>query len=131
MKLQQFAPKKYRRRIFSQLWMLALQFILGIILVFTDSRSGGWHTLYIVVLIIHILNGIGLVEGNIYIALKAPSRLAWWAAAVISLTALAGLFTLLTGSDWWSFAMAVGFIVAACQHVVLYVRADRQVVAAP
>lgn len=128
MKLKPFTARKYRRRIFSQLWMLALQFVLGMMLNLTDADSpGGWHTFYVTVLVLHILNAIGLVEGGIYILLKQPSRLGIWATVVLSLTLICGILTASTENDIWSFLMALGFIVSAWLHVLLYVEADRSV----
>ena len=64
-RLQPFTLPQFRRRVFGQLWMLALQFLLGMLLNLIGSEStGAWHTAYVTVLIIHILNAIGLVEGG-------------------------------------------------------------------
>lgn len=128
MRFKPFSPAKYRRRIFSQLWMLALQFILGMLLNFIGSdATGGQHTIYIVVLVVHILNAIGLVEGAVYIALKAPGRLAWATAAALTATLVSGVLTAMTDSDIWSFIMASGFLVSSWLYVMLYIRADRQI----
>lgn len=126
MTLQPFAPRAFRRRVFSQLWMLALQFVLGMVLniIGSDTR-GASHNLYIAVLIAHILNAIGLVEGAVYIALRQSSSLAWWTAAVIFATLCSGILAVRTGQDLWSFIMACGFLASAWLHVTLYVHADR------
>ena len=128
MKLKPFTPHRYRRRLFGQLWSLALQFLLGMILNFIGSDThGASHAFYVGVLVVHILNAVGLVEGAIYIALKAPSRLAWWASGVTVAALAAGVLTSMTGQDGWSFVMACGFIASAWLHVILYVQADRAV----
>lgn len=126
MKLKPFTPKRHRRRVYSQLWMLALQFIFGMVLnlVGSDTR-GASHTLYNATLVAHILNAIGLVEGGIYIALKERSSLSWWATAAISVTFCGGILTVLTGLDAWSFIMACGFLASSWIYVVMYIRADR------
>lgn len=114
------------RRVFSQLWMLALQFVLGMVLNLIGSgATGAKYTIYSVVLVSHILNAIGLVEGGLYLALKGPSKLSWWAAATISATFCAGILTEFTQQDVWSFVMACGFVASSWLYGALYVRADR------
>ncbi len=126
MKLKPFTPKKFRRRVFSQLWMLALQFIVGMLLnIIGSETSGASHVVYNVVLVVHVLNAIGLVEGGIYIAVKERNKLSWWTALALFATSCAGVLTVVTGQDIWSFAMACGFLVSAWLCVVLYMRADR------
>jgi len=123
-----FTPARFRRRVFGQLWMLALQFVLGMVLNFVGSDSTGTaHTWYLVALVAHVLNAIGLLEGGAFIALKAPSQLAWRAAAAITVTLAGGVLTVWTKSDVWSFVMASGFLASGWLHVMLYIRADRQV----
>jgi hypothetical protein len=123
MKLKPFMPGRYRRRVFSQLWMLALQFVLGMTLnLFGSGTKNGWQTLYTVILVLHILNALGLLEGAIFIALKSPSRVAWGAAIAIFLTCCAGTLTVLTGADAWSFVMAIGFLASCWLTVMLYLR---------
>ena len=123
MRLQPFTPQRFRRRVFSQLWMLALQFVLGMVLNLVDGRTGrAWHTFYAVVLVAHILNAIGLVEGGVYITLKNPDRLNSWATAAMGVAFGAGILTARTGNDAWSFVMACGFLAAAWLYVMLYTR---------
>lgn len=124
MRLKPFTPRKFRRRVFSQLWMLALQFILGMILNLIGSDTRGVsHTAYNATLAVHILNAIGLVEGGIFIAAKEQSKLSWWAVTAISVTFVGGVLTVLTGQDLWSFVMACGFLISSWLYVVLYMRA--------
>lgn len=126
MRLTPFTPKKFLRRVFSQLWMLALQFILGMVLNLLGNDTRGLsHAAYNATLVIHILNAIGLLEGGIYIALKKRSRLSWWAAATITITFCGGVLTMLTELNAWSFVMACGFLASSWLYVVLYMRADR------
>lgn len=106
--------------------MLALQFVLGMILNLIGwHATGAEHVIYNSVLIVHILNAIGLVEGGIYIALKEQSKMSWWSAAVIVVTFSGGVLTVLTRQDIWSFVMACGFLASSWLYVVLYIRADR------
>lgn len=109
--------------------MLALQFILGMVLNLLGNPSGGiGHPVYATVLVLHILNAIGLIEGGAYIALRQPPprRLAWWATVAVLLTLLSGVLTVRTGEDLWSFAMACGFIISAWLYGTLYVATDRK-----
>lgn len=123
-----FPPKRLRRRIFGQLWMLALQFILGMLLNLLDNPIQGLgHLLYVIILVLHIINAIGLVEGGVYVGLRYSRKLAWWAAAAVTLTFVSGILTVRTQQDVWSFAMACGFIVSAWLYGMLYVGADRQI----
>lgn len=127
MKPKPFAPQKFRKRIFSQLWMLALQFVLGMMLNLLNGNLAGYkHTVYVIVLILHILNAIGLVEGGFFVALKEWSKLSWWAAATLSLTFCAGVLFVITKQDTWSFIMACGFLLSTWLNGLLYIRADRQ-----
>lgn len=127
MNLKPFAPIKFRQRVFSQLWMLALQFVLGMLLnLIGGETTGTKHTLYIIVLIIHTLNAIGLVEGSIYIALKERSRLSWWTTVTLFVTFCSGIFMVLTRQDIWSFVMACGFLASSWLHGMLYIEADRR-----
>lgn len=128
MKRTPFTPAYFHRRVFGQLWMLALQFVLGMLLNLIGSEApGAEHTIYITVMIVHIVNAIGLVEGGLYIALRELSRLAWVAAAAMGAAFLGGVLTVLTQRDWWSFVMACGFLVSSGLYVLLYIKADRQV----
>ena len=127
-RLKPITPKKLHRRIFSQLWMLALQFILGMMLnLIGNEASGAKHTVYNVVLIAHIVNAIGLLEGGVFIALKEQSKLSWWATIFITITFCGGILTVLTKQDAWSFVMACSFLVSSCLYIVLYMRADRKI----
>jgi hypothetical protein len=127
MPLKPFTVSKYRRRVFSQIWMLALQFVLGMVLnLLGEDTKGFAHGVYETVLVVHILNALGLVEGAIYIVLKRPSRLAWWTTFVLALTFMSGVLTVRTEQDSWSFVMAIGFVASAWLNGILYVRADRQ-----
>ena len=126
-KLKPFTPQRFRRRVFSQLWMLALQFLLGMLLnLLGEEATGTNHIIYVNVLIIHILNAIGLVEGGIYIALKEQSKLSWWATVALVIAFLGGILRVLTHQDMWSFVMACGFLGASWLHMMLYIQADRR-----
>lgn len=129
MNLKPFTPEKLRRRTLGQLWQLGLQFVLGMILniVGSDTR-GASHMLFVVVLLLHVLNGIGLVEGNLYIALKEKTNISWWAFAAVTTSLGAGVLTeaMPTITDVWSFVMAVGVVPAVWLNGTIYLWADRR-----
>lgn len=127
MKVKPFTPKKLKSRVFSQLWMLALQFVLGMALnlIGTDT-TGPSHTLYTVILVTHILNAIGLVEGSIYILIKEKDKLSIYIVTALCITLSAGILTVFTRQDIWSFAMACGFILSSWLTVLQYIQADRK-----
>lgn len=74
-----------------------------------------------VVVILHILIAIGLVVIAVRLLLAARraqlgQRLALWGLVVFVVTFLAGVATMATGSDWASYLMATGFLVAAALY---------------
>lgn len=112
---------------------LSAQFLLGmaISLVGPPSQTtGAAHTASNVLLGLHVLVAIVLIAGAAGVIRAArgsdrQKRLARWGAAAIVLTFGAGITTLITNSNWWSYAMAVGFIVALLVYVSLLVQATR------
>lgn len=118
--------QRLRRRIFGQLWTLAVQFVLGVVLTIIGSEAtGNGHVVYIVVFVLHVVTAIGLIEGAVYIVVKAHSRLNWAILVVLALTFVSGGLTVWTGNDMWSFVMAVGFLGVGWLYGIAYVRADR------
>ncbi len=112
---------------------LSAQFLLGmaISLIGQPSQTTGVaHTASNVLLGLHVLVAIALIAGAAGVIRAARGggrqrRLAHWGAAAIVLTFGAGVTTLITKSNWWSYAMAVGFIVALLVYVSLLVQASR------
>ena len=98
---------------------LALQFLLGMavnLLGLPSQTTGTAHAATTAFLVAHIAVAAGLLA-NAYIvvlfAARAGSRWrgsALWGAAAIVVTLAAGILTLSTKSNWWSYAMAAGFI---------------------
>lgn len=128
MKMSPFTAERLKRRVFGQLCQLALQFVLGMALNLIGSDShGALRVFVIVILILHILNGIGLFEGNLYIGLRERTRLSWWAFAATTAAFASGILTVSMSSlaDVWSFIMAIGFVASAWLNGMLYVRADQ------
>ena len=127
MQLAPFTPKRFRRRVFSQLWMLALQFVLGmgLNLIGSDTR-GASHVLYATLLGLHVLNALGIVEGGFFIALKEHTKLAWWGSIAANIAFAGGVATVMTHQDGWSFIMACGFLATIWLNGMLFVQADRR-----
>ena len=104
-----------------QVMGLASTFLLGMAvnLIGTPSQTtGGAHIASVAFLAAHILIAAGLVVGAIMLLrVTADGRRSWrkqaiLGAAAIGVTTVAGVLTLLTKSNWWSYAMAAGFITA-------------------
>jgi peptidoglycan/LPS O-acetylase OafA/YrhL len=104
-----------------QIMGLTATFLLGMAvnLIGPPSQtSGGAHTASLAFLAAHMLIALSLVLGAVMLVRATPSGRRTWrkqailGAAAISVTAAAGVLTLLTQSNWWSYAMAAGFITA-------------------
>jgi hypothetical protein len=115
------------RRSREALSALAAQFLLGMganLLGSPEENTGAAQVVSGIVLGLHALVGIGLIVVAVRVWLVArrdglAQRAALWAFIVIILTFLAGVGTMITGSDWLSFAMSVGFVVAAGLYVAV------------
>jgi hypothetical protein len=111
-----------RRRSREALTALALQFLLGMAAnLIGEPESGVGVAVGWVVVVLHILIAIGLVVIAVRLLLAARqaqrgARLATWGLVVILITFLAGVVTMVTGSDWASYAMATGFLAAAALY---------------
>lgn len=98
---------------------LAIQFLLGMavnLLGLPSQARGAAHTATTVFLAAHVLITLGLLAGAVMIVRtsarsQAPSRpLAIGGAIAIAATTAAGILTMITKSNWWSYTMALGFI---------------------
>ena len=116
----------------AQLGMLVAMFLLGIavnLIGLPSEVSGTAKAASTIFLVLHGLLGIGLIVNAsliIRLSLKTNSALARQAqigAAVIVLTFIAGIITSETKSNWWSFAMAVGFAASLPIYGMLLLRA--------
>ncbi|MGE5135764.1 MAG: hypothetical protein ACM32E_22995 [Gemmatimonadota bacterium] len=104
---------------------LASVFLLGMVVNLTglpSQTSGAAHLASLAFLAAHVLIALGLVAGTVML-LRAAARLGgrWRRQAVVGAAAItvafaAGILTLMTGSNWWSYAMAAGFIAALLAH---------------
>ena len=102
-----------------QVMGLAAQFLLGMavnLLGPPSQAKGAAHTATTVFLAAHVLITLGLLAGAVMIIRatgrsQAPSRqLAIGGAIAIAATTAAGILTMTTKSNWWSYSMALGFI---------------------
>ena len=124
-------PAALVRRSREALSALAAQFLLGMganLLGSPAENDGAARVVAGIVLGLHALVGIGLLVVAVRVWLTArregvAQQAALWAFVVVVLTFLAGVGTMLTGSDWLSFAMSVGFVAAAVLYVAVGARA--------
>jgi hypothetical protein len=83
-----------------------------------SQTSGGAHIASLAFLAAHMLIALGLVLGAVMVPRAIPDSRRMWrkqailGVAAISMTTTAGVLTLLTKSNWWSYAMAAVFITA-------------------
>lgn len=117
-----------------QVMGLASVFLLGMAVNLTglpSQTSGAAHLASIAFLAAHALIALGIVAGAVML-LRAAARLdgQWrWQAlagtAAVAVAVAAGILTVMTGSNWWSYAMAVGFITALLAYGSLLLPATR------
>jgi len=121
-----------RRPALHQIIGLSAQFLLGMAVSLIGQPSettGTAHTASNILLSLHILLAAGLVANAVMVLRAARNgssqqrQLARWGAIMIALTFAAGVLTLITKSNWWSYAMATGFISSLGLYVALLVQA--------
>ncbi|WP_336852429.1 hypothetical protein [Sinomonas albida] len=124
-------PSKLLRRSREALSVLGLQFLLGM---GTNLLGGSQDSAAMItdgiVLGLHILVGIGVIVVAIRLLLAARQqqlgvRAAVWALVILSATFLIGVGTLITGSGWLSFLMAVGWLAGVGLYIQTFVLATR------
>jgi len=129
------APDRLRRRSREALIALAVQYLLGMAANLIGEPEGGFAVAVDwVVIILHMLIAIGLVVIAVRLLLAARQaqlgvRLAVWGLVVIAITFLAGVLTISIGSDWASYVMATGFLVAAALYAGTFLASYRAQVA--
>ena len=95
-----------------------------------SETTGAAHAVSIVLLGLHVVVAIGLVAGAVMVIRAArgggdrPRQLARSGAVLIGLTVIAGVMTVITKNNWWSYAMATGFIASVLLYGSLLVRAQ-------
>lgn len=120
-----------RRRSREALTALAVQYLLGMAAnLIGEPDSTVVRVIDAIIVILHILIAVGLVVVSIRVLLAARSagvgeRLALWGLVVMVVTFLAGVLTIAIGSDWASYAMAVGFLVAAALYAGTFLASYR------
>ena len=104
---------------------LASVFLLGMAVNLTglpSQTSGAAHLASLAFLAAHVLIAVGLAAGAAMLLRAAASLGGRWRRQAITGTAAiaaalaAGILNLMTGSNWWSYAMAAGFITALLTH---------------
>lgn len=103
----------------SQVMALTAQFLLGMavnLLGLPSEATGAARIASIVFLAMHVLIALGLIINafrTVRAATHASSQTrnqAIWGATAIAATLTAGIITTNTMSNWWSYAMALGFV---------------------
>jgi hypothetical protein len=111
---------------------LAAQFLLGMavnLLGLPSQAKGTAHTATTVFLAAHVLITLGLLAGAVMIIRatgrpQTPSRrLAIGGAIAIAAKTAAGILTMTTKSNWWSYGMALGFIASLLVYTGLLMQA--------
>jgi len=114
-----------------QIMGLAVQFLLGMavnLLGLPAQATGAAHAATLAFLAAHIVVSAGMLAGAFMVVRAAARagyrlrRLAIWGAAAIVATIAAGILTLAVNSNWWSYAMAVGFIASLLIYGGILVR---------
>ena len=111
-----------RRRSREALSALAVMFLLGMAANLIGEPTGTFVIVVdSIIMGLHILIAIGLVAVGVRALLAARKtalgeRAALWGLIVIIVTFLAGVLTLITGNEWASYVMSVGFLAAAALY---------------
>jgi hypothetical protein len=116
----------------AQLGMLVAMFLLGIavnLIGLPSEVSGTAKTATTIFLVLHGLLGLGLIiNAGLILRLSMKSnaalvKYAQFGLGIIVLTFITGIITVETKSNWWSFAMAVGFAASLPVNGLLLLRA--------
>jgi heme A synthase len=125
-----------RRLARRQVMTLCVQFLVGMAVALigpSPETTGAAHTASNVLFGLHVVVAIALAAVAVRTVRAARSsgegvlRLARGGAAMIGLTFAAGVITVITNNDWWSYAMAVGFIASLLVYGSLLVHEQQQV----
>ena len=127
------ALAKVRHLARHQIAGLTGEFLLGMAANLTgqpSQASGDARIASLAFLAAHGLIALGLVVGAALL-LRAAARAGGWrlrqaagGAGVITVTMAAGVLTMLTASNWWSYAMSAGFISAFLIYGRLLIRPE-------
>ncbi len=120
-----------RRRSREALTALAVQYLLGMAANLIGEPENTFVGVVVaIIVILHVLVAIGLIVVSIRVLLAARAagvgdRLAVWGVVTIAVTFVAGVVTISFGSDWASFVMATGFLVAAALYAGTFLASYR------
>ncbi|SEA42484.1 hypothetical protein [Leifsonia sp. 21MFCrub1.1] len=120
-----------RRRSREALAALAVQYLLGMAAnLIGEPDSTFLRVVDAIIIILHVLIAIGLVVVSVRVLLAARAagvgeRLAVWGLVVMVISFLAGVLTISIGSDWASYVMAAGFLVAAALYAGTFLASYR------
>lgn len=117
------------KQVRGQLGGLSFMFLLGMLvnlIGLPSEATGSAKTATSISLGLHGLIGLGLIAGGIAVLLKARSSIfvkhAWLGLLAVLFTFLAGLLTMATESNVWSYIMAAGFILSFWVYGALLVK---------
>lgn len=112
-----------------QLGGLTAMFLLGMgvnLIGLPSETIGGANEATSIILSLHVLIGLSLIVGGIVTVVRARSsvfyRHAWIGLAAIFLTFACGVMTVVTSSNWWSYAMSLGFIANFWIYGTLFIK---------
>lgn len=118
-------------RLKAQLSMLTVQFLVGMavnLIGLPSETSGSTKVIDSLLVGVHVLVGVGLLI-NAGLIVRYTARLnelmlrtAWYGVLAIVLTFLFGVLTMALKSNWWSYAMALGFIASYILYGEMYFR---------
>jgi hypothetical protein len=120
-------PDTLRRRSREALYALSVQFLLGMAAnLIGEPNNSAAAVVGTVVIILHILVGIGIIVVAVRVLLCARKaglgqREALWALVILAVTFLAGVGTMVMENEWLSYLMAAGFLAGAALYVRTYV----------
>jgi hypothetical protein len=129
------AASKLAKRARAQIAMLSAQLLLGMavnLIGMPKEVSGGSKVATTTFLALHILIGIGLLVGSLLAVKRALAvsphfvRDAWIGVALVTVTFVSGMLTFMLDNNWWSYAMAAGFLASYLLYGAMFVYADRQ-----
>ncbi|WP_138443141.1 hypothetical protein [Sinomonas susongensis] len=126
-------PHKLMRRSREALASLGVQFLLGMganLVGTPQDNSGGGQIVAASLLGLHILVGVAVVVVAVRLWMVARDeeigeRIALWALVVLVVTFLIGIGTMLTGSGWLSFLMALGWLVGFGLYIQTFMLGSR------
>jgi len=109
---------------------LTVQFLLGMavnLLGLPSQATGAARAASTVFLVAHVVIALGMAAGAVMVIRAGAGprsrwRLETWGAAAIAVTIAAGILTMVTKSNWWSYVLALGFIASLLTYGGLLVR---------